>query len=84
MDVMTVLTFIGGIMLSIIGFFLKKTMDELKEVKLLANVTSTKLEVLQRDHDLQLEFLSDKFDDLEDAMKDLTREIKELNKTINK
>lgn len=84
MDTLSVLTFIGGLMIAIIGFFLKRTMDELKEVKILAADTSTKLEVMKKGHDLQLEFLSDKFDDLEDAMKDLTKEIKELNKSIKK
>tara|TARA_R110000868_G_scaffold57480_1_gene177462 strand:- start:35 stop:289 length:255 start_codon:yes stop_codon:yes gene_type:complete len=82
MEPLTILTFIGGIMLAIIGFFLRQTMTELKEVKMLAYTTSTKLEVLQKDHDLQLEYLSDKFDDLYDAMKDLTKEIKELNQKM--
>lgn len=82
MDALTVLTFIGGIMLTIIGWFLRQTMMELKEVKILATTTSTKLEVLQRDHDLQLQYLGERFDDLYDAVKDLTSEIKELNKKM--
>lgn len=82
MDTMSILTLIGGIMVTIIGWFLRQTMSELKEVKILATTTSTKLEVLQRDHDLQLEYLGDRFDDLQDAVKDLTSEIKELNKKM--
>lgn len=82
MDTMTLLTGIGGIMLAVIGFFLKKTMEELKEVKILANTTSTKLEVLQKDHDLQIQYLGERFDALYEAVKDLTKEIKELNQKI--
>ncbi len=82
MDMMTVIMFIGGIMTTIISWFLKQTMNELKEVKVLANTTSTKLEVLQRDHDLQVQYLGERMDDLYDALKDLTSEIKELNKNL--
>lgn len=82
MDTQTVIMFIGGIMTTIIAWFLKQTMNELKEVKVLANTTSTKLEVLQRDHDLQVQYLGERMDDLYDALKDLTTEIKELNKKI--
>jgi len=84
MDTMSVLTIIGGLSFSVIGFFLKRTMDELRDVKLLANSTSTKLEVLQRDHDLQIQYLGERIDDLFDAVRDLTVEIKELNKTLKK
>ena len=42
MDTMTILTAIGGVMLSVIGFFLKQTMSELKEVKQTAYTTATK------------------------------------------
>lgn len=82
MEILNVLTMIGGLMLTIIGFFLKKTMDELKDVKVLAADTATKLQVLQRDHELQLEYLGDRFDDLQEAVKDLTKEIKELTKAV--
>lgn len=82
MDTISILTLIGGIMVTIIGWFLRQTMSELKEVKILATTTSTKLEVLQRDHDLQVQYLGERMDDLYDALKDLTTEIKELNKKI--
>lgn len=79
---MTVLTFIGGIMLTVIGYFLKKTMEELKEVKVLSNETSTKLKVLEKQYTLELEYLTERFDDLNDTMKDLIKEIKNLNDKI--
>jgi peptidoglycan hydrolase CwlO-like protein len=82
MEVMTILTMIGGVMLGIIGYFLKQTMTELKDVKQTAYLTATKLEVLERDYMLQLSHLNDKFDDLYDAVSDLTKEIKNLNQKI--
>jgi len=80
--VLTILTAIGGIMLAIIGYFLKSTMEELKEVKKVTYLTSTKLEVLERDYLLQVKYLNDKFDDLSDSMTELTKEIKILSQKI--
>lgn len=80
--VLTILTAIGGIMLAIIGYFLKSTMEELKEVKKVTYLTSTKLEVLERDYLLQVKYLNDKFDDLSDSMAELTKEIKILSQKI--
>ena len=84
MDILTILTGIGGIMLAIIGYFLKSTMDELKEVKKVTYMTATKLEVLERDYMLQLKHLNTKLDDLTDVVTDLTKEIKNLNEKVKK
>lgn len=79
---MTLLTVIGGVMLSIIGYFLRSTMEELKDVKKVTYLTSTKLEVLERDYLLQVKYLNDKFDHLTDSMAELTKEIKILSQKI--
>lgn len=79
---MELLTTIGGIMLTIIGFFLKRTMDELKEVKVTAYKTRTKVEVIEKDYINKVENLNEKFDMLYDAVKELTLEIKNLNLKI--
>ena len=84
METMAILTSIGGIMLAIIGYFLKSTMDELKEVKKVTYMTVTKLEVLERDYMLQLKHLNTKLDDLTDVVTDLTKEIKNLNEKVKK
>ena len=47
---MMVLTGMGGIMLAVIGFFLRQTMRELKEVKQVAYTTKSKVEVLENDY----------------------------------
>jgi len=71
---------IGGIMLSIVSFFLKSTMDDLKSVKLLSYETKNKLDILQNDHINKHATLTDKFDELKQALNELTKELKELNK----
>lgn len=82
MEIINILTAIGGIMLSIIGYFLKQTMEELKAVKNLSYKTQNDLNILKNDHTNKYDNLSDKFESLKDAMVDLTAEIKDLNKRI--
>ena len=79
---MTLLTIIGGVMLTIVGYFLKMTMDELKEVKLLSYKTKGDLDVLKNDHNNKYTNMTDKFDELKLVIVDLTKEIKELNKRV--
>ena len=71
---------IGGLMLSMIGWFLKQTMDDLKSVKILSYETKNKLDILQNDHLNKHANLTDKFDELKQALNELTKELKELNK----
>ena len=75
-----ILTLIGGVMLTILGYFLKSTMDDLKSVKLLSYETKNKLDILQNDHINKHANLTDKFDELRQALNELTKELKELNK----
>lgn len=82
MGAIEILTLIGGIMLSVIGYFLKNTMDDLKSVKLMSFETKNKLALLENDHLNKYANLSDKFDELKTAMIELTKEIKELNKRV--
>jgi predicted nucleic acid-binding Zn-ribbon protein len=82
MELMSLLTVIGGLMLSIIGYFLKKTMDELKEVKELSYDNKSKLQVLQVDYKNKIENITEKFDELKLTLSELIKEIKELNKRI--
>ena len=76
------LTAIGGIMLAIIGYFLKATMSELKDVKEMSYNTKNQLDILKNDHVNKYANMSDKFDELKAAVVDLTKEIKELNKRV--
>ena len=80
MNIYELLVAIGGIMLSIVSYFLKSTMDDLKSVKLLSYETKNKLDILQNDHINKHATLTDKFDELKQALNELTKELKELNK----
>jgi hypothetical protein len=82
MEVIDILTLIGGLMLSVIGYFLKSTMDELKSVKNLTYETKNQLDILKNDHINKYANISDKFDELKSAVVELTKEIKELNKRV--
>ena len=80
MEMIDILTLIGGVMLTILGYFLKSTMDDLKSVKLLTYETKNKLDILQNDHINKHTNLADRFDELKQALNELTKELKELNK----
>ena len=71
---------LGGLMVGIISYFLKETMDELKEVKHMAEDNKTRIVLLESNHT----HLTDKFDQLFDAVKELTKEIKQLNYQMSK
>jgi hypothetical protein len=70
---------LGGVSISIIGYFLKKTLDELEKVKSISYENKNKLSVIEVDYLNKINTLNDKFDDLKEVMKDLTIEIKALN-----
>lgn len=82
MGVIEILTMIGGVMLTIIGYFLKSTMDDLKSVKVMSFETKSKLALLENDSLNKFNNMSDKFDELKLALMDLTKELKELNKRV--
>ena len=75
---------LGGISISIIGYFLKKTLDELEKVKTISYENKNRLSVIENDYLNKVANLNDRFDLLYAAMKDLTNEIKELNKRFQK
>lgn len=80
--ILIILTALTTIIISIIGYFLKQTMNDLKETKDLTNKTKSELDVLKTDHINKHESMSDKFDDLKDSIITLTKEIKELTSKI--
>jgi flagellar capping protein FliD len=82
MEMIELLTGIGGLMLAVIGYFLKRTMEELKEVKEVAYSTSTKVKVLENDYVNKVQQLNDKFDLLAESLKELNKNIQKLNDKI--
>lgn len=69
-----------SIVVSIIGFFLKLTMDRLKEVEKMTIENKAKIDLVENNHS----HLNAKVDMLHDAIKDLTTEIKNLSKELSK
>ncbi len=82
MEMMTLLTMIGGIMLSIIGYFLRETMKDLKDVKTLSYENKNRIDLLEREYMLRFDNLTGKFDELKLTMSELIKEIKALNTRI--
>lgn len=78
----SVVLWIGAILIAVIGYFLKSTMEELKQFKTMAIETKSKLSLLELDHQNKYSHLNEKIDALYEAIKDLTLEVKDLNKKI--
>jgi len=78
MDAINFLTFVAGLSITIIGYFLKQTMSDLKSVKEISYETRSKLNVLENDYINKVEALNNKFDMLNDSIRELTREIKNM------
>ena len=76
----TVVVVIAGIVIGIISYFLNRTMNELDKVKDNSEKNTIKISLLENNHT----HLTDKFDLLYDAVRDLTQEIKNLNIQLSK
>jgi peptidoglycan hydrolase CwlO-like protein len=82
MEMIELLTGIGGLMLAVIGYFLKNTMAELKDVKEIAYDTKVKVKVLENDYLNKIASLNEKIDVLGDTIKELNKNIQKLNDKI--
>jgi peptidoglycan hydrolase CwlO-like protein len=82
MTIDQLLLMLGGLSISVIGYFLKSALSEIREVKIMAIETKQKLAVLEVDYLNKVSSLNDKIDALQETIKDLTRELKEYNKNI--
>lgn len=84
MDIIyNILLTLGGSLIlflfGIIGYFVKSNLTDIKDLKSVSNKTNSELEVLKNDHYNKYESMTEKFDELRDVMKDLVKEIKDLN-----
>lgn len=82
---------IGGVVMSVLGYFLKEALDGIKELKKdlkrvedMVQNNRSEVEVLRNDHNNKHENMSDRFDELRQTMLDLTKEIKSLTLEISK
>lgn len=84
---------IGGIVMVVVGYFLKNTMDDLKEhrrhtdneiEKLKDNsaANKSKIDMIEREGNLKYDHLNQKLDELYTMLKDLIIEVKDINRRI--
>lgn len=78
-----ILMMVGGLLFSILGYFLRKTMDELRDVKQQSYDNKAQIDLLRLDYKNKVDNLTEKFDELKLTMSELIKEIKELNKRIH-
>lgn len=82
MEMIELLTIIGGVMLSIIGYFLKRTMDELKEIKQVTYKNQSRIDVLENDYLNKIDSLNQRIDMLYNSIEKLSNKIEKLNSRI--
>ena len=70
---------LGGLGVSVIGYFLKQTMEQLKEVKKVAYETATKVQVIESDYLNKIDSLNTRIEMLYKAIDNLTTKIDDLN-----
>lgn len=73
---------LGAILLAVIAYFLKKTMDDLKETSKMSVENKSEISILKTDYKNKIDFFTEKFDELKITISELIKEIKELNKRI--
>jgi cell division protein FtsB len=72
-----------GILVAVVAYFLKKNIDDFKKIEEVVQTCKIKIEVMETDHTLKHKYLNEKFDLLNQTMKDLTFEIKGLRNEIH-
>lgn len=84
---------LGGIVMVVVGYFLKNTMDDLKEhrrhtdseiekLKENSSTNKAKIDIIEREGNLKYEHLNKKLDELYTMLKDLIIEVKDINRRI--
>lgn len=71
----TVVIIVAGAVIGVISYFLNRTMSELDKVKDNSEKNTIRISLVENNHI----HLTDRFDLLYDAVKELTQEIKNLN-----
>lgn len=74
MDFQQITLTVMGFLISIIGYFLQRLLQDHEKTKEMAIKNQAKLDLVENNHS----HLSNKFDELYDAVKDLTAQIREL------
>lgn len=80
MNITDILVLLIGGLVTIVVYFLTKTMNKLDETATKTDVNSGAIALLKQETGLKHERLEEKLDELKDVIVDLTAEIKTLNK----
>ena len=73
---------IFGVLISIIGYFLKNTMDDLKDVQNMAQETKIELGLVKLDTKNKYDNLLEKFEQLFETNKEIISELKQIKNKI--
>lgn len=84
MAINEIILLIITLLIGIIGYFLKGTMNDLKDTKKMTMDLKSEVDILKTDYHINYDNLNDKVDDLKASICSLVNEIKELNKSIHK
>lgn len=79
-----VMKWLIGLSIGVIGFFLKRTFDDIKALQVENTNQQKELELLKQDSINKYNRLEEKFDLLYSAVNELTKEIKSLNIQLSK
>jgi predicted nucleic acid-binding Zn-ribbon protein len=71
-----------GIAITVIGWFLRNTMQELKDVRKQADDNSAALNIMRVENSGKFENLTEKVGELKETLNELIAEIKNLNRRI--
>lgn len=82
MDFNQFLVLIGGISISVIGYFLRNAMSELKEVKEISYTNRSKIDLLEKEYMLKIERLNEKVEMLYEVIDRLSRNVEKLSEKI--
>ena len=77
------LVLIGGLSISIMGYFLREALSDLKQVKEVTYTNRSKIDLLEKEYMLKIERLNEKIVLLYDAIDKLNENIMRLSDKIN-
>ena len=70
-----------GIIVAVLGYFLRETMQDLKSVKQQSHQNKANIDLLRLEYTNKFETLTEKVGELKETLSDLIKEIKSLNQT---
>lgn len=77
------LVLIGGLSISVMGYFLREALSDLKQVKEVTYTNRSKIDLLEKEYMLKIERLNEKIVLLYDAIDKLNENIMRLSDKIN-